>query len=65
MKHLRHLSLGTRLSAIAFVLIAIVFGIFIIATGYSTSNTLEKQALNDLTEKSQSVTDMIDLFNAD
>ena len=63
MRNFRQLGLGAKLSVIAFILIALIFGIFITATSYTTSTLLEKQAMEDLTDKSQSVVEMFDLFN--
>ncbi|MBS1169371.1 MAG: putative Methyl-accepting chemotaxis protein [Burkholderiaceae bacterium] len=60
----RQLGLGAKLSGIAFILITLVIGILIGISSYTTSSLQEKQALDDLTEKSQSVVQMIDLFNA-
>lgn len=65
MNSMRRLGLGAKISAISFLLIALIFGIFIWVVGNTASSMLEKQAVEDLTEKSASVVDMIDLFNAD
>jgi len=61
----RALAVGTKLSAIAFVLIILVFGIFVWATEYSTSSMLEQRTNEELTAKTKSVIDMMDIFNAD
>jgi methyl-accepting chemotaxis protein len=61
----RELAVGTKLSVISFVLIALVFGLCVWGIGYTTSSLLEQRAKDDLTAKTQSVIDMIDVFNAD
>lgn len=65
MKKFCDLNVGTKLSVVLFVLVAIVFGIFVWTIGYSTANMLEKRAEEDMTAKTYSVIGMIDVFNSD
>ncbi|MBS1187495.1 MAG: putative Methyl-accepting chemotaxis protein [Burkholderiaceae bacterium] len=64
MGKLRQFGLGAKLSGIAFILIALIIGTLIGVSSYTTTRLQEKQAIDDLTEKSTSVVQMIDLFNA-
>lgn len=62
---LRSMSLGTRISLIDFVLITTIFGLFVWAIGYVTTNMLERRASEELQAKTNAVVDMIDIFNGD
>ncbi|RBA24547.1 methyl-accepting chemotaxis protein [Herminiimonas fonticola] len=57
-RYLARLGVGVKLAAISFVLIAIVFGIFVWATGQATSNMLEQRAAEEVTAKSKLVVGM-------
>ena len=57
-RKLSKLGVGAKLSAISFILITIVFGIFVWATGQATSNMLEQRAAEEVTAKSKLVVGM-------
>jgi len=59
------MTVGAKLSVIIFILVALIFGVYAAATGYATSRMLEKRAVEELAEKSKSVVDMVEVFNAD
>jgi len=63
--NLGQMGVGAKLSSITFILVALVFGVYAIGTGYSTSNMLEKRAVEDLTAKNKAVIDMVGIFNGD
>src|SRR5690606_19443414 len=55
---LSRLGIGTRLSTISFVLIALVFGVFVWANGRATTDLLERTAVEEVGTKSQLVIGM-------
>jgi methyl-accepting chemotaxis protein-2 (aspartate sensor receptor) len=57
-RHLTRLDIGARLSAISFVLIALVFGIFVWTIGYATSDMLEQRAADQIVARSKTVIEM-------
>lgn len=57
-RYLAKLGVGVKLAAISFLLIAVVFGIFVWATGQATSNMLEQRAAEEVTAKSKLVVGM-------
>jgi len=57
-RYLTRLGVGVKLAAISFLLIAVVFGIFVWATGQATSNMLEQRATEEVTTKSKLVVSM-------
>ena len=59
------LRLGTRLSIIFFILIAVVFGAFVWGSGHFVSGLVEARAKEELKAKTQSVISLIEIFNAD
>ena len=59
------LNLGTRLSIVFFVLISVVFGAFVWASGHYVSNIVTERAKEELRAKTQSVVSLIEVFNAD
>ncbi|MBS1186453.1 MAG: tar2 [Burkholderiaceae bacterium] len=62
---LRHLSARASISSIAFVLISLFFGLLLWGVVYTVSGLLEKRAIDDLTVKTRTVIDMLDVFNSD
>ena len=56
--HLNRLDVGARLSIIAFVLIAVVFGAFVWFIGCATTDLLEKRAADQIIARSKTVIDM-------
>ena len=65
LKNFRDLNVGTRLSIIFFVLISLVFALFVWGAGRCASNLLETRAQEELNAKTQSVINLIEIFNAD
>ncbi len=57
-RYLARLGVGVKLAAISFLLIAIVFGIFVWATGQATSSMLEQRAAEEVTARSKLVVGM-------
>ncbi|GGI55210.1 methyl-accepting chemotaxis protein [Oxalicibacterium solurbis] len=57
-RSLSRLGIGTRLSTISFVLIALVFGVFVWANGHATTDLLERTAAEEVGTKSQLVIGM-------
>jgi methyl-accepting chemotaxis protein-2 (aspartate sensor receptor) len=57
-RKLSRLGVGVKLAAISFVLIAVVFGIFVWATGRATTNMLEQRATEEVSAKSKLVLGM-------
>ena len=61
----RPMSVGAKLSAITFMLVALVFAFFLWAIGYSTSKAIERHSVEALTGETQAVVNMIELFDSD
>ena len=61
--NLGQMGVGTRLSLITFILVTLIFGAYIVGTGYSTSRMLEKRAVEELTARNKAVVDMVEVFN--
>ena len=61
----RNLSLGTKLSVIAFLVVSFVFAAFVAAIGYSISNMVEERANTEVTEKTKLIVGLIDAFDKD
>lgn len=57
--------IGTKLSFLSFVLIALIFGAYSISFGYFTSKELKKQTTNELADKNAAIINLIKLFNDD
>ncbi|MDL2284402.1 Cache 3/Cache 2 fusion domain-containing protein [Oxalobacter sp. OttesenSCG-928-P03] len=59
------MSIGSKLSLISFILIALIFGAYSAAFGYFTSKELKKQTVNELAGKNEAMINLITLFNDD
>jgi methyl-accepting chemotaxis protein len=61
----RHLSLGSKLPVIVFLVVSFVFAAFVAAIGYSISNMVEERANTEVGEKTKLIVDLIDAFDKD
>ncbi len=59
----REWSVGAKLSMITFALTAVVFSVFCLVLGEQTANLIEKQAINEVKEKTALLVELIDTFN--
>ena len=60
---LRELGIGAKISIATFILVSLIFAIYAIAIGYSSSTLVEQRASQEIKAQTKSVIDMIDMFD--
>ena len=60
---LRKLSIGTKISIATFVLVSLIFALYTYLVSAASSSLVEQRAMQEISSKTKSVVDMIDMFD--